>query len=122
MAQTYDFVARKGSTSRSLEFTIDSTNPDDDFSGVVSVKFYMRSKARGVTTNKVDGVEVASFEVAEDGKSVACRYDWQAADVNEEGKFLGYAKTTDAAGKTDRFPAEDDGEFINILIQPNFES
>jgi hypothetical protein len=120
MAQSYDFVARKGSTSRSLEFIIDSTNPDDDFSGVVAVVFYMRAKSKA-TANKVDGVAVAVFEVAEDGKSVACRYDWRPEDVSEEGVFYGYAKTTDGAGKTDRFPADDTGKFITIQFQPNFE-
>lgn len=115
-----DFVARRGSTSRSLEFTIDSSNPDDEFSWVTSVKLYLR-KARA-TTNKIDGVEVAHFEVAQDGKSVDCRYDWKPEDVNEAGEFLGYAKASDGAGKSDRFPAEDGGEYISVTFLPNFEA
>lgn len=115
-----DFVARKGSTQRSLYFTIDSTNPDDEFSGVAAVDFFMR-KSRA-TENKINGVSVAEFTVAQDAKSVACRYDWQPSDVDEEGDFQGYARTTDAAGKTDRFPAEDNGGFITIKFLKNFEA
>jgi hypothetical protein len=103
-----------------LYFTIDSTNPADEFSGVTAVHFFMR-KARA-TENKINGAAVAEFTIATDNKSVACRYDWQPEDVDEEGDYQGYARTTDAAGKTDRFPAEDSGTFITVKFLPNFEA
>jgi hypothetical protein len=117
----YDFVARKGSTSRSLYFTIDSSNPADDFSTVTAVHFFMRKSGSAVTTNKIDGVAVASFTIAGDNKSVTCRYDWQAQDVDEDGTFEGYARTTSSGSKTDRFPADDTGKFISIKFLKSFE-
>lgn len=115
----YDFVARKGSTARSLYFTLSSTNSLDEFSTVTGVNFYMR-KAKG-NENKINGVAVATFTVAANEKSIDCRYDWANEDVGEVGDFEGYAKTTNTLGQTDRFPADDKGEFIKIRFEKNFE-
>lgn len=118
---TFNFVARKGSTQRSLYFTIASTNPLDDFSGVTAVHFFMRRVGGAVNSNKIDGVAVANFTIASDNKSIAVRYDWRTQDVDEVGNFQGYARTTGGGAKTDRFPADDSGEFITIQIQKSFE-
>ncbi len=112
-----DFVARKGSTNRSITATLDSTNPLDDFSTVTAVVFYMR-KSRA-TVNKINGA--AAVVVSSTTAAVVVRYDWAAADVDTAGDYEGYWKATFANTKTDRFPADDSGKYNTIKILGSFE-
>lgn len=116
----FDFTARKGSTARSLYFTLTSSNAEDEFNTVTAVDFFMRKK--GGNDNKIDGKPVAAFTLSDDEKSLACRYDWGDEDVDQVGEFEGYARTTTNSGQTDRFPSDGkENDFIKIKFEKNFE-
>lgn len=112
-----DFVAKLGSTARSLFVTLTSTNAGDDLSGAGSLnnaKLYMRP--HNGATNKINGV--AATIVSATATAINVRYGWVGTDVDTLGDYDAYLLVEVTAGKFDRFPA--DG-FITIKITRNFE-
>ena len=98
-----EFFIKRGDTSPSLQYTL---SPTTDLTGATVVFNMSTANRSSVKVSRQTAVVV-------DAANGIVRYDWQSADTDTAGDFLGEFEVTYADTKVETFPNSDD---IDISI------